>query len=627
MMEKQNRLFEGLWRQTLTVMVMISLSKIGATTVDGIIMARAYGADASAAMGIAAPFGTFLSLIGGLISTGCQSICAGAYAKGDARTSNKTFVTSFYLAAAIAVLITAGALLLAEPVCAFMGAKGENAYLLPETAAYLRGVSVGSAAMVLNLLLAPVAQLYAGGKCVKRSILLLFLSDVVFDVLAVLLNMGSWGIGLSTALSNALCMFLMLAYLVSAKTNLRLTPRYFDRGVIAPILTQGMPEAIKRFFRMAGDIFANIIVLATATGAAMAGKTLGNLFACLFTTVGLGAASAMYLLSGAYIAMEDENGLVSLGKKQLRHLLITLALAVVSIALTPALVDLILKADAGTKRVAVVCVRCILLSMPVYVCFEMVTSYLQSLGHRKDANLISILGQTALYLPLVAVAGLRFGAVGVLLSSPLAMLLTLAFFYGKLSWKLGRPARLRDILHVSSCIRTEDIDVVARNTVQRIEDAVQCSEEVRLELLRKGADPRTALAVSLFVEEICSNIIEHGFRKSAAKKKRFFSDEKYAAIFAFIQDGAITLRIYDNCVLFDPAEKLKTLEAHEKDPERGLGLKLVFSMADEATYTSMLNMNHMLIRVPMHRSGAAQKAGNRELNCVDERFLPDALKG
>jgi two-component sensor histidine kinase len=343
--------------------------------------------------------------------------------------------------------------------------------------------------------------------------------------------------------------------------------------------------------------------------------------------VGLGAAAAMYLLSGAYIAMEDENGLVCLGKKQLRHLLLTLALAVVSIALTPALVDLTLTADAGTKQVAVVCVRCILLSMPVYVCFEMVTTYLQSIGHRKDANLISILGQTALYLPLVALMGLRFGAVGVLLSSPLAMALTLAFFYGRLSRRLGRFAKLRDILHVSSCIRTEEIDVVARNTVQRIEDAVQCSEEIRLELLRKGADARTALAVSLFVEEICSNIIEHGFRASAAGKKRLLSDEKYAAIFAFIHDGAITLRIYDNCVLFDPAEKRKSLEAHEKDPERGLGLKLVFSMADEATYTSMLNMNHMLIRVPLRDRGAAPKAGKQGLICVDERFLPDALNG
>jgi anti-sigma regulatory factor (Ser/Thr protein kinase) len=129
-------------------------------------------------------------------------------------------------------------------------------------------------------------------------------------------------------------------------------------------------------------------------------------------------------------------------------------------------------------------------------------------------------------------------------------------------------------------------------------------------------------AISLFVEEICSNIIEHGFRKSAAKRTLFSPNEQYALVFAFVQGGTITLRIYDNCVLFDPEEKLRSIEERESDPARGLGLKLVFSMADEASYTSMLNMNHMLIRVPMHGSGAAPSATKKALALIDERFLP-----
>ena len=48
--KQQNRLFELLWRQTLLLMTLIALSKMGASTIDGIIMARAYGADSSAAM-------------------------------------------------------------------------------------------------------------------------------------------------------------------------------------------------------------------------------------------------------------------------------------------------------------------------------------------------------------------------------------------------------------------------------------------------------------------------------------------------------------------------------------------------------------------------------------------------
>jgi hypothetical protein len=42
---------------------------------------------------------------------------------------------------------------------------------------------------------------------------------------------------------------------------------------------------------------------------------------------------------------------------------------------------------------------------------------------------------------------------------------------------------------------------------------------------------------------------------------------------------------------------------------------------EEAGYTSMLNMNHMLIRIPMKGGGKA--AGERrKLDCRDARVLP-----
>ena len=621
-LKKQNdRLFNVLWRQTLLVMVMVSLAKMGATLVDGVIMGRAYGAASAAAMGLALPFSTLTSLLGGLISTGCQTVCAAAHARGDVKASNRAFVTSFYIAVSVSALITAGVFLFAGPIGWFFGARGDNAYLLPETAAYLRGLSVGAAAMVLNLILAPMVQLYTGGKWANRAILLLFVSDVLFDVLSVILGLGSWGIGLATALSNTLCVLVMLFCLVSGKTGLNLSLKHFDPSSISGVLRQGLPEAAKRLFRMAAEIAANIIVLSTAAGAAMAGKTVGNMLACLLTTLGSGAASAMYLLSGAYIAMEDAEGLFAIGKKQALHLLITLVLTVLSIVFTPQLTDLMLTADAETKRTAVICVRCILVQMPFYVCSEMVTSYLQSIGLRKLSGVMSLFGQTLLYLPLLAVMGMKFGAVGVLLSQTAALMLTLAIFYVRRCVKLRRVAGLSDIMHLSECVRTDQIDVVTRRTVQDTRDAVDCSEEIRTGLLRLGADPKTAAAASLFVEEICADIIGNGFKKSEPKRTRLFPRKRYISVFAFVQADVITLRIYDNCILYDPMEKRESLEKLEEQPERGLGPKLVLLTADEASYTSMLNMNHMLIRIPMHRSGAAEAESKKRLQCFDERYI------
>ena len=619
--EKRNSdLFECMWRQTLSAMMVISLSKIGATLIDGLIMASRYSTEALAAMGLVLPFGTLITLIGSLVSTGCQSVCAGAYAKGDVRASNRALATAFYVGLAASAMLTAGAYLLAGPVSAFLGADPKDARLFGETVAYLRAVSVGAAAMVLNLVLSPAVQLYAGGRYVRRATAVLLVSDVAFDVLAVVLGLGGWGIGLATSLANWLCVLILFGCVVSRKTAADLSPALFDLSAVGPMLRRGGPEAVKRLLRMGADIFTNYVILVTAADSAMAGKTFGNLFASLFTVPGLGAASAMYLLSGAFVSMQDEHGLFFVGRKQLLHLMNTIVLTVLSVLLTPLLTDLFLNADADTKRTAVVCIRCLLVQMPVYVCFEMVTSYLQSIGFGKRANAMSLLGQILLYLPLVALSGRYFGAPGVLLSAPAAMLATLVLFYAWLSLRLRRPAGLYDIMHVSECIRTDDADVIIRSAVRTMDDAVKCSEGIRTALTARGADPRTAFAAALFTEEICSNVILHGFRRGEAKRKPAHPREEYMSVFTFIREGVVTLRVSDNCVLFDPAEKLKSLAENERSPGSGIGLRLVFSMADEASYTSMLNMNHMLVRMRMNGSGATRGAG--ELAVYDERFMP-----
>jgi len=591
-----NKLFNLIWRQTLFAMVMMILSNIGAVLMDGVITTRVFGANASAAMGLITPYVMLVSLIGGLIGTGCQTLCSKAMGNGDRESSDRAAATSFYFGIAVSLVLTAVIFIFARPICGFIGASGKNAELLDDTKAYMRGVSVGTVGMVLNIILSPVVQLYAGRRAVNRSVIVIFVADVVFDLLAVILGIGILGIGLATSLSTFLGTFVLLKYAFSDKVGMKLSPRNFSVSDLKPILKQGTPEAVKRFVRLGQDVLSNYLILLAATGAAMAGKTVGNLLASFLSVLGLGAASAMYLLSGVYTAMEDEESLILLGKRQIRMLVLTAALTLLSFIFAPQLTALMLNADAETRQTAVIYVRCILVQIPLYICFEMVTYYLQNIGHGRDANLISLFGSIVFYLPLVFFMKKLFGAPGVVLSVPAALLLTLAVSYIRLCLRLHRIASLRDILHVSECINVSGIDVLDRSTVRNLEESVRCSEKLRLALLEKGSDTKTAYAVSLFAEEICSNIIIHGF----TKQKRLKESSKFASVFAYIENDTVTLRIADNCALFDPEEKLRTLEETQSKPESGLGLKLVFSMADEASYTSMLNMNHMLIRVPMH---------------------------
>ena len=53
------------------------------------------------------------------------------------------------------------------------------------------------------------------------------------------------------------------------------------------------------------------------------------------------------------------------------------------------------------------------------------------------------------------------------------------------------------------------------------------------------------------------------------------------------------MRIRDNCRHFDPSEYLK----HPKDDLSNVGIKLVYSIADEVQYQSLLGMNVLTVKM------------------------------
>lgn len=80
---KTGSIMNAIFIRTVYLMTLIQLSRVGAQFVDSFVMSRAYGRTAIDAAGLAGPYFTVTSLIAGLISTGCQSICGRSLGAGD----------------------------------------------------------------------------------------------------------------------------------------------------------------------------------------------------------------------------------------------------------------------------------------------------------------------------------------------------------------------------------------------------------------------------------------------------------------------------------------------------------------------------------------------------------------
>ena len=104
---------------------------------------------------------------------------------------------------------------------------------------------------------------------------------------------------------------------------------------------------------------------------------------------------------------------------------------------------------------------------------------------------------------------------------------------------------------------------------------------------RHGCDPRRRYLMSLSVEEMVGNVIQHGFTKD---KKRHHIDVR---ILKNKEDYIV--RIRDDCAFFDPIERLQLYS--ERDPLHHVGLRMISKTAKSIQYTCVLKLNNLVVRI------------------------------
>ena len=61
------------------------------------------------------------------------------------------------------------------------------------------------------------------------------------------------------------------------------------------------------------------------------------------------------------------------------------------------------------------------------------------------------------------------------------------------------------------------------------------------------------------------------------------------------KDDTVILRIKDDCVPFDPAERQSIVTP--EDPTKNIGIRMVYAMAEDIKYQNILGLNVLTIRI------------------------------
>lgn len=120
--------------------------------------------------------------------------------------------------------------------------------------------------------------------------------------------------------------------------------------------------------------------------------------------------------------------------------------------------------------------------------------------------------------------------------------------------------------------------------VRNIADVVNVSENVRQFLKKHGFNEKTCYYAALAVEEMTSNIVEHGFK----------DNHKHAIdVYLAINSESCTIRIRDDCRLFDPVQYMHQFT--EDDPQKNIGIKLAAKTAKQMKYQRLIGFNYLTV--------------------------------
>ena len=195
-------------------------------------------------------------------------------------------------------------------------------------------------------------------------------------------------------------------------------------------------------------------------------------------------------------------------------------------------------------------------------------------------GVVFVAGFTALLIPAFGMSSVYIANIlnGVFV---LVFLVTYAIFYNRRVLK-----SVEDLMVMPDAFgvpESERLDM----SVKSMEDVVTVSKQTQDFCLERGIDSRRAFLAGLSMEEMAGNVIEHGFSKDNKKHS--------LEIRVVHKDGSVILRARDDCVSFDPLERLKASD--QNDLAKNVGLKIVVKLAKSVEWQSIFGMNVLTIKI------------------------------
>jgi Na+-driven multidrug efflux pump/anti-sigma regulatory factor (Ser/Thr protein kinase) len=587
-----NRIIRNTFRAQVVGYVVASLSSVIETLIDGVIIGQFLGLDAVSAFGIVSPLMVAFAMAGAVVSAGARTRYVRLVGEGKVQKAQAVFSLACLLALLFAAAMMLLVLVFATPLTRLLGAAGNAAGLLPRARAYLIGIAIGLPIRNLSWVLWSFLPIDNDRRLLMTASIATTVINTILDLLVIFVLHGdTLEMGLATSLSNLMTLLILLLHFRKKNILLRFSFRDLPWAETGSILRQGFPAGLFRLGNTLRAAFLNHSLAMVAASAAIAAYSVHRQMHSFLNPIILAIADTVAVLAGMLLGERDLAMLRRMFSLAMRTALIVSAgITAVGWLLAPQFSALYIRSDPEALRLAVRATRCFLLGMPLYSVNLIYMNYIQGAGN----SLLSSLASTAssVVLPVLAAWLMlpRFGADAVWFSFPAVQLLMLVFYMIAITVK-GRMLRIHGGAWQHILLLEDGFDVPQENCMNRsvtsVEEVADLSRSVWNFCDAHGCDERRRYLMSLSVEEMVGNVIEHGFTKDT---RRHSVDVRVLKV-----DEDFILRIRDDCPIFDPVKQLSLLS--DSDPSHHIGLRMIINTAKEIDYVCILKLNNLLVIV------------------------------